>query len=157
MLSIERCPNSRVNTNLVPLICVAHPLMTSTHVFPLNGSVTCSNDTCWLGWVSLLLSGMESIVMGSIRWCVWSIPPSSPLRGLRSPYVFVCLFVTWFVFCDVHMLICSWLSQKQRLYHVIACGHSTHCNVTQQSSLVMMSKLIMLLCSQLSLPHPACS
>ena len=27
-----------------------------------------------------LVGGLEAIVLGSIRWCVWSFRPSSPLR-----------------------------------------------------------------------------
>ena len=46
-------------------------------------------------WVFLLLGGMDSIVFGPIRWCVWSFRPSSPLRlpHLKFLFVFVC-------FCD---------------------------------------------------------
>ena len=42
----------------------------------------------------LLLGGMDSIVFGPIRWCVWSFRLSSPLR---LPHLkFFCLFVSPF-------------------------------------------------------------
>ena len=43
-------------------------------------------------WVFLLLGGMDSIVFGPIRWCVWSFRPSSPLRLPHLKFLFVCLF-----------------------------------------------------------------
>ena len=42
-------------------------------------------------WVFLLLGGMDSIVFGPIRWCVWSFRPSSPLRLPHLKFLFVCL------------------------------------------------------------------
>ena len=48
-------------------------------------------------WVFLLLGGMDSIVFGPIRWCVWSFRPSSPLRLPHLKFLFVCLFVAAFV------------------------------------------------------------
>ena len=44
-------------------------------------------------WVFLLLGGMDSIVFGPIRWCVWSFRPSSPLRLPHLKFLFVCLFM----------------------------------------------------------------
>ena len=44
-------------------------------------------------WVFLLLGGMDSIVFGPIRWCVWSFRPSSPLRLPHLKFLFV-LFVS---------------------------------------------------------------
>ena len=41
-------------------------------------------------WVFLLLGGMDSIVFGPIRWCVWSFRPSSPLRLPHLKFLFVC-------------------------------------------------------------------
>ena len=42
----------------------------------------------WIpGWVSLYVGGRESLVFGSIRWCVWSFRPSTPLQ---LPYLSVC-------------------------------------------------------------------
>ena len=46
----------------------------------------------WMSaWVFLLLGGMDSIVFGPIRWCVWSFRPSSPLRLPHLKFLFVCL------------------------------------------------------------------
>ena len=39
-------------------------------------------EVSWIdSWLSGYFSvgGLESIVIGSIRWCVWSLRPSSPL------------------------------------------------------------------------------
>ena len=41
-------------------------------------------------WVFLLLGGVDSIVFGPIRWCVWSFRPSSPLRLPHLKFLFVC-------------------------------------------------------------------
>ena len=38
-----------------------------------------------------VVGGLEAIVFGSIRWCVWSFQPSSPLRSL--PHLKYLLFV----------------------------------------------------------------
>jgi len=47
----------------------------------------------WISaWVFLLIGGVESIVFGPIRWCVWSFRPSSPLRLPHLKFLFVCLF-----------------------------------------------------------------
>ena len=43
-----------------------------------------------LPWVFLLLGGMDSIVFGPIRWCVWSFRLSSPLRLPHLKFLFVC-------------------------------------------------------------------
>ena len=40
-------------------------------------------------WVFLLLGGMDSIVFGPIRWCVWSFRLSSPLRLPHLTFLFV--------------------------------------------------------------------
>ena len=40
-----------------------------------------------------LVGGLEAIVFGPIRWCVWSFRPSSPLRLPHLKCLFVCLFV----------------------------------------------------------------
>ena len=45
-------------------------------------------------WVFLLLGGMDSIVFGPIRWCVWSFRLSSPLRLPHLKFLFVCLLFT---------------------------------------------------------------
>ena len=46
---------------------------------------------CWLyAWVFLLIGGVESIVFGPTRWCVWSFRPSSPLRLPHLKCLFVC-------------------------------------------------------------------
>ena len=37
-----------------------------------------------------VVGGLEAIVFGSIRWCVWSFQPSSPLR-LRQLRFLLCL------------------------------------------------------------------
>ena len=41
-----------------------------------------------------LVGGLEAIVFGSIRWCVWSFRPSSPLRlpHLKCLLLFVVVF-----------------------------------------------------------------
>ena len=45
----------------------------------------------WMSaWVFLLLGGMDSIVFGPIRWCVWSFRLSSPLRLPHLKFLFVC-------------------------------------------------------------------
>ena len=41
-----------------------------------------------------LVGGLEAIVLGSIRWCVWSFRPSSPLRLPHLKFLFVCLLLT---------------------------------------------------------------
>ena len=42
-----------------------------------------------------LVGGLEAIVFGSIRWCVWSFRPSSPLRLPHLNFLFVCLLSGW--------------------------------------------------------------
>ena len=32
-------------------------------------------------WVFLLVGGVDSVVFGSIQWCVWSFRPSSPVAA----------------------------------------------------------------------------
>ena len=39
------------------------------------------------------IGGMDSIVFGPIRWCVWSFRPSSPLRLPHLKFLFVCLLL----------------------------------------------------------------
>ena len=39
---------------------------------------------------ALEMCGLGTIVFGSIRWCVWSFRPSTPL-ALSQPLMFVCL------------------------------------------------------------------
>ena len=64
-------------------------------------------------WVFLLLGGMDSIVFGPIRWCVWSFRPSSPLRLPHLKFLFVCLFVAnppsvvWLRDCDQEPCVCG--------------------------------------------------
>ena len=63
----------------------------------IHPSVSCWCFVCrvrsWMSaWVFLLLGGMESIVFGPIRWCVWSFRPSSPLRLPHLKFLFVCLY-----------------------------------------------------------------
>ena len=53
-------------------------------------------------WVFLLLGGMDSIVFGPIRWCVWSFRPSSPLRLPHLKFLFVC-------FCRVRSWMSAWV------------------------------------------------
>ena len=45
-----------------------------------------------------LVGGLEAIVFGSIRWCVWSFRPSSPLR---LPHLKCLLLLLYFVFWAV--------------------------------------------------------
>ena len=57
-------------------------------------------------WVFLLLGGMDSIVFGPIRWCVWSFRPSSPLRLPHLKFLFVCLFVCLDTPISLLLVIC---------------------------------------------------
>ena len=45
-----------------------------------------------------LVGGLEAIVFGSIRWCVWSFRPSSPLR---LPHLKCLLLLLYFDECLV--------------------------------------------------------
>ena len=63
-------------------------------VFLIMGSVCLAwihvSVSVLLGWVG----GLEAIVFGSIRWCVWSFRPSSPLR-LPHLKCLLLLFTLW--------------------------------------------------------------
>ena len=56
------------------------------------GATICRVRSWMSAWVFLLLGGMDSIVFGPIRWCVWSFRLSSPLRLPHLKFLFVCLF-----------------------------------------------------------------
>ena len=56
------------------------------------GATICRVRSWMSAWVFLLLGGMDSIVFGPIRWCVWSFRLSSPLRLPHLQFLFVCLF-----------------------------------------------------------------
>ena len=50
-----------------------------------------------------LLVDMEPIVFGSIRWCVWSVRPSSPLQLPHLKCLFVCLFCNQIRVCLLYI------------------------------------------------------
>ena len=56
------------------------------------GATICRVRSWMSAWVFLLLGGMDSIVFGPIRWCVWSFRLSSPLWLPHLKFLFVCLF-----------------------------------------------------------------
>ena len=53
------------------------------------GATICRVRSWMSAWVFLLLGGMDSIVFGPIRWCVWSFRLSSPLRLPHLKFLFV--------------------------------------------------------------------
>ena len=73
-------------------LCFGH-----THQSPpgalFAGAPICRVRSWMSAWVFLLLGGMDSIVFGPIRWCVWSFRLSSPLRLPHLKYLFVCFAV----------------------------------------------------------------
>ena len=56
------------------------------------GATICRVRSWMSAWVFLLLGGMDSIVFGPIRWCVWSFRLSSPLRLPHLKKIFFVVF-----------------------------------------------------------------
>ena len=70
-------------------ICVAAASSWS-HAGALFAGATICRVRSWMSaWVFLLLGGMDSIVFGPIRWCVWSFRLSSPLRLPHLKFFFL--------------------------------------------------------------------
>ena len=106
-----------------------------THQSPAGalfaGATICRVRSWMSAWVFLLLGGMDSVVFGPIRWCVWSFRLSSPLRLPHLKFLFVCLSYAWQaaqrVLCTSYMQWRYIIQTKARSLgfpkHVVVCKH----------------------------------
>ena len=67
-----------------------------------------------------LVGGLEAIVLGSIRWCVWSFRPSSPLRLPHLKCLLLLKVLSWNLAVLTEDKIVIWENILQ-YYDVILC------------------------------------
>ena len=86
---------------VIVIVCHAIATMEEWVVFLIMGSVL---PGYMFRYQYCLVGGLEAIVFGSIRWCVWSFRPSSPLRLPHLKCLLLLLYIRTSVSPCAHII-----------------------------------------------------